>query len=241
MKKLFVIFAVFIFVVFLLTSCSAKKEPSSPQLSELELQASIATTTWLEKNFGIIDDFEVRQLTSRIQQRLSNAAIQIAEQRKTYYPESWDIFVLNTKVPNAFSTGSGVIFLTRGLISESQTESELASVIAHEMAHQMLGHIQQAIAEQGLSDQMPEFQFTLEHELGADELGFQILANSRYDVRYALSALSTVYRAQKENVSTAPDWLNERSVELQRMIAGVPSLGNRSQNTREFQKIRNRL
>lgn len=239
MKKLACVFLCLLFVI-LLTSCSAKKD-SSANAPELELQASIATTTWLEKNFGIINDLELRELISRMQQRLSAAASQIAKQRETYYPESWDIFVLNTEIPNAFSTGSGVIFLTRGLIKESQSEAELASIISHEMAHQMLAHIQRAIAEQGLSDQMPEFQFALDHELDADELGFMILERARYDVRYSLSALTTVYRAQDKNVSTAPDWLNERSVEIQRLIASVPSLGNRRQSSREFLKVRKRL
>lgn len=235
MKKL-----VFICLLVFFASCSSKKQQvQNPKY--LELQASIATTTWLEKNFGIINDYETRELISRIKKRLTTASLYVAKERDALVIENWDIFVLNTMTPNAFSTGSGVIFLTRGLIKEAQTEAELASIISHEMAHQMLGHIQMAIAEQGLSDQMPKFEFSLEHELGADQLGFLILDRARYDVRYSLSALTTVYRSQDKKDSSLPDWLNDRSIELQRMIAKVPGHLHRTQSSREFKKVRAKL
>ena len=48
---------------------------------------------------------------------------------------------------NAFATLGGVVVMNAGLILRSETESELAAVMAHEIAHVTQRHIQRIIAE----------------------------------------------------------------------------------------------
>jgi len=50
------------------------------------------------------------------------------------------VMILDSQIPNAFSTPGGHIFLTRGLIDLASSEDMLAAVIAHEIAHVQLKH-----------------------------------------------------------------------------------------------------
>ena len=52
----------------------------------------------------------------------------------------YHLAVLDSPVPNAFSTSSGHIFVTRGMVALATSEDMLAAVIAHELAHVQLAH-----------------------------------------------------------------------------------------------------
>ena len=56
------------------------------------------------------------------------------------------VIVRNNEV-NAFATQGGLIVINSGLILRSETESELAAVMAHEVAHVTQQHIERMIAE----------------------------------------------------------------------------------------------
>jgi len=48
--------------------------------------------------------------------------------------------VLNSKEVNAFALPGGYLFVNRGLIEETQTEAQLAGVLAHEISHDVARH-----------------------------------------------------------------------------------------------------
>jgi Zn-dependent protease with chaperone function len=48
--------------------------------------------------------------------------------------------LLNSKEVNAFALPGGYLFVNRGLIEETQTEAQLAGVIAHEISHDVARH-----------------------------------------------------------------------------------------------------
>lgn len=52
----------------------------------------------------------------------------------------YHVKILDTDEVNAFATSGGHIFVTRGLISCTESEDALAAVIAHEMSHIQLKH-----------------------------------------------------------------------------------------------------
>ncbi len=58
--------------------------------------------------------------------------------------------VLESNEVNAFATPGGTVFVTRGLIEATQSEDELAAVLAHEVAHVTLRHGLEAIQESNL-------------------------------------------------------------------------------------------
>ena len=55
----------------------------------------------------------------------------------------FEFFVVNDDRINAFAGPAGYIGINAGLIMAAETESELASVMAHEMAHVSQNHLQQ--------------------------------------------------------------------------------------------------
>lgn len=52
----------------------------------------------------------------------------------------WSFAVVNTDVVNAFALPGGFIYVNRGLLERAQNESELASVIGHEIEHVVRRH-----------------------------------------------------------------------------------------------------
>ena len=51
------------------------------------------------------------------------------------YDIQFRFFILNSEKVNAYACPGGIIFITKGLLKQIQTEAELATVLAHEMAH----------------------------------------------------------------------------------------------------------
>lgn len=239
-QKLILSFALLLFF----SACSSNKLPNNA-----ETEGSIATTLWLEQQYGILNDPELVRMLARIVRRLSDAAhraaLETELERSTanqFHGFDWQVFALDTNQANAFCAGAGAIFVTRGLIAYTSTEAELAAIIAHEMSHQLLGHPAELIEEEGLSRDRPGFSFSLEQEIQADLLGLQLLKVARYDLRYAVEALSIAYRPREAGSVKTPEWLAKRMASLQQQIAR----NNRTQvpatvSSREFNRIHRRI
>ncbi len=61
--------------------------------------------------------------------------------------------IVNTDVVNAFSLPGGFIYVNRGLLDFTLTESELAGVLAHEIGHVVAYHSMNDVARRWLVDQ----------------------------------------------------------------------------------------
>ncbi|HYL70141.1 MAG TPA: M48 family metalloprotease, partial [Candidatus Dormibacteraeota bacterium] len=61
----------------------------------------------------------------------------------------FQFFVIKDATMNAFAVPGGFVFLHNGLVLATSTESELASVMAHEIAHVTQHHIARMIRAQG--------------------------------------------------------------------------------------------
>lgn len=72
---------------------------------------------------------------NRVGQGLSIACDEV---RQTFL--GYRFGVLESKEINAFAAPGGTIFVTRGLIERTESEDELAAVLAHEIAHVTLRH-----------------------------------------------------------------------------------------------------
>ncbi len=215
-----------------------------------ELDASLATTTWLEGRYGFVNEPQLARLLHRITIRLaepvssgslSSFTSKDLSSYGTNYP--WQIFVLDTLEPNAFSSGGGIVFLTRGLIRQLSSEAELAAVISHEMSHQLLGHTTDAIEHTmktaNHSEEGPRFHFTLQHEIDADTLGIRILNLARYDIRRASLPLSIDYRPLESLVSVNdPNWRESRLAHLQWVVENTPGFIPGTVSSREFNRIK---
>jgi beta-barrel assembly-enhancing protease len=89
---------------------------------------------------AILNDPEVNAYLNELAERLRAASPDV---RQTF-----ELFVVNDPGTNAFALPGGYIGINLGMIVLSQTESELASVVAHEMAHVTQSHIARQLAGQ---------------------------------------------------------------------------------------------
>lgn len=87
----------------------------------------------------------------------------------------WTFAVLDSAMPKAYALPGGYVFITQGLMNTQRTETELASVLAHEIAHVTLGHSAQA---QRTDD-----------ELAADRSAVELLARSGFNPNAVASTI----------------------------------------------------
>ncbi|SAK64804.1 peptidase M48 Ste24p [Caballeronia temeraria] len=92
-----------------------------------------------------LDDWLLRDYLDSISSKLSTAA---ATQYLGGYRPDFDLFAVRDAQINAFSMPGGFIGVNTGLIAATQTESELASVIGHEMGHVLQRHIARMLGTQ---------------------------------------------------------------------------------------------
>ena len=93
-----------------------------------------------------LDDPEVEDYVSQMGRRLALAGVG-AEQ-------DFQFFVIRDATLNAFALPGGFIGVHTGLILAAESESELASVLGHEIAHVTQRHIAQLFGKQGQTSMM---------------------------------------------------------------------------------------
>jgi beta-barrel assembly-enhancing protease len=88
----------------------------------------------------LLDDVEVNEYVWQVASRLTRTAI-----ANGY---DFTFFVVRNPQINAFALPGGYIGINSGLLAVAQTESELASVLSHEIAHVTQRHIARMLAKQ---------------------------------------------------------------------------------------------
>ena len=96
----------------------------------------------LRRDPDYLDDWLVRDYLNSVAAKLAAAAS--ALYIGGYRPD-FDLFAVRDTQINAFSLPGGFIGVNTGLIVATQTESELASVLGHEMGHVLQRHISRMI------------------------------------------------------------------------------------------------
>lgn len=127
-----------------------------PQLPDLGDGSGGALTPQAERRIGervmreirrdpdYIGDWLVRDYLNSVAARLAAAA---SAQFIGGYRPDFDLFAIRDGQINAFSLPGGFIGVNSGLIVVTQTESELASVLGHEMGHVLQRHIARMLSE----------------------------------------------------------------------------------------------
>ncbi|CAN5318965.1 M48 family metallopeptidase [soil metagenome] len=108
--------------------------PSSASLSrDHEEQIGREIMRLLRESGQVLEDPEVTEYVQTIGDRL------VGQARESHY--EFTFFVVDDPHINAFALPGGFIGVNAGLVLASQTESELAGVLAHEIAHVTQKHI----------------------------------------------------------------------------------------------------
>ncbi len=143
----------------------------------------------------------------------------------------YHVKILESDEINAFSTSGGHIFLTRGLISCTDSEDTLAAVIAHEIAHIQLKHAVKSIKTSRFNDALLTSASFTSDALGMEKLSksmegaagdmYSSLVNSgfsqtqefeadkealklMYDAGYNPNAMVTLLEKMKKKQSSSP-------------------------------------
>ncbi len=162
----------------------------------------------------------------------------------------YEVTILNSPAVNAFALPNGQLYVTRGLVALANDNSELASVLAHEMAHVIARHAeiredqarQAALVNRVATDLLSDPQlgalalakskitlanFSRAQEFEADGIGVGISARAGYDPYGAERFLTSMgmnshLRAQRASIDPrAPDFLSSHPATPERVTNAV--------------------
>jgi hypothetical protein len=116
------------------------------------------------------------------------------------------IYTLKSNIANAFTTNSGIILVTTGLIAELQNEAQLAFILAHEVIHYKEKHAINNYEEntrmesgRGLYKnlsredvELSQYQYSRELETESDVDGLKYYLTSGYDPYQAVTAMDVL-------------------------------------------------
>lgn len=136
---------------------------------------------------------------------------------------SWDyrFVALNNDSVNAFALPAGYIFITRGMLKQLTTESQLASILAHETAHVVARDTAVMISREigigallsaansksssrsvrtaaGMARQIMGFSFSRRDERDADRAGMDYMVRAGYDPNGMIETMQMLDSQQKE-------------------------------------------
>ena len=128
---------------------------------------------------AVIDDPEVQAYLQSVGSRLANNVVD--------HEGTFNFFLINDPNINAFAVPGGVIGMHSGLILASQSESEVAAVLAHEITHVTQRHIARSF----------EAQSKMSLPMAAAMIGAMLLgATTSPDAGQAAIAAATAAQAQ---------------------------------------------
>jgi predicted Zn-dependent protease len=131
---------------------------------------------------------------------------------------NYEFYVIAEEEINAFAMPGGKIFINAGAIAKTNSEAELAGLLAHEISHAVLSHGFQLVTQSALNTNLFQFLpfggtaanlFTLDYsremERQADTLGTRILASSDYAADGLHNLMITMGKEQKQR---PPAWMS---------------------------------
>ena len=119
-------------------------EELSP-VAERRLGEGIMADAWRQR--AIFDDAELTEYVSTLGADLATTSARLGESGAVSVNDM-QFFLVRDRSINAFALPGGFIGINTGLIWAAQTESELASVFAHEIGHVTQRHIARMLSEQ---------------------------------------------------------------------------------------------
>ncbi len=112
--------------------------------------------------------------------------------------EEVQFYVLRSHIPNAYTTSNGLIFVSIGLLVRLENESQLAVILAHEIQHYIKKHsllqykenrkvMSSSSRNSNFENKLKAiYRFSKDQEFEADDLGYEMLKNTQYDLNEGL-------------------------------------------------------
>jgi predicted Zn-dependent protease len=186
---------------------AASPPPKPPEMSDMSAAALREHQRIVSAYGGVYNDPKLQAMLELTVERL----VASSERPDLHYK----VTMLNSQSINAFALPTGQLYVTRGLVALANDESELASVLAHEMGHVVARHAaireeqakQAALVGRVVSDVIsdPEVgalalaksklalaSFSRAQEFEADAIGIGIASRAGYDPYGAVRFLTSM-------------------------------------------------
>ncbi|HAC64874.1 MAG TPA: peptidase M48 [Cyanothece sp. UBA12306] len=159
----------------------------------------------------LVEDPEVEEYIDEIGQKLASVA-----GRDEF---EYEFYVIMDENINAFALPGGKIFINAGAIAKTNSEAEIAGLIAHELAHTVLSHGFQQMTQGsfagsvvqyipyvgGIAGNLIVLNYSRGMEKQADQFGTRLLAASGYAAD-GMRNLMVIMEAEDKN--SPPAWLS---------------------------------
>lgn len=166
----------------------------------------------LEEKLPLLKDAEVNQYVTK----MGNTLTQYTGRDSFDY----EFYIVMDDNLNAFALPGGKVFINAGAILKTDSEAELAGLVAHEISHAVLSHGFQLVTEGNLLANVSQFvpfggtaanlivlNYSRDMERQADELGTRLLASSDYAAD-GLYHLMKALDEEKKDQARPPAWLS---------------------------------
>ncbi len=192
---------------------ATKKEETLLYGTDKEIKIGETIAPKIEAHYKILTDVDVNERVERILDRI----VAVCDRKDLVY----FIKIIDEDLINAVSLPGGYVFVFRGLIDKSDSDDEIAGVIAHEVGHITAKHgikrmqnAYMAIALQiastqaggrvasgvGLALNSLFMEYSQEDEFEADRLGVKYLKKAGYDPKAMVTFLKKL-KIEKEKAS----------------------------------------
>ena len=210
--------------LFAVISCGVNDATGRSQFNivseEEELKIGADADKIIRQQYGVYPDADLQNYVDQIGQRI------VAVSGRNDIP--YYFTVVDSPILNAFALPGGYVYVTRGLMVNMNSESELAFVIGHEISHVAAKHGAQALSQRrGLvaasvlasvlfkkgADKYGDWAnlgvglavqgYGRENEFEADEFGVQYA----YDAQYHPEAYTNFFETLQDRETRTPTWM----------------------------------
>lgn len=110
------------------------------------------------------------------------------------------IYTMKSSIVNAYSTASGIIFVTTGLISKIKHEGQLSFILCHEISHYIKKHSYSKFVKientnVNSSNYLSILKYSKDLEKEADDFGLELYINAGYSFNYPISSLQMLQKS----------------------------------------------
>lgn len=211
-------FPVFVAILVTLTACAVNPVTGKREISLIGEESQIKMGA---ENYGPMQQseggqYDVDPALTEYVQNVGNKLAAVSDRDLPY-----EFVVLNNSVPNAWALPGGKIAVNRGLLTELDSEAELAAVLGHEIVHAAAGHTADrmetgmllqglilatavatsdsdygnlAVGGANIAGQLISQKYGREAELEADYYGMQYMSEAGYDPQGAVTLQKTFVR-----------------------------------------------
>ncbi len=200
---------------------------SALQTSSLLLKGESAvgesSAKQIKKQLPLLEDKQATQYVNEIGQKVAAAS-----ERDEF---EYEFYLVMDNQLNAFALPGGKVFVNAGAIMNTDSEAELAGLLAHEISHAALSHGFQLAAKGNLTANIISYvpyvgstasslivlNYSRGMEKQADLFGTRILVNAGYAADGVRNLMAKLDKANREENSEPPAWLSTHPNSKQRI------------------------